>query len=119
MTTRFRATTLLDVYRDNSGLPASGSFDGYDDDAESSTPLHAGLPADVVQQTSNVNDPVSGRVTVVERWRARLRPGADVKISDRILDTRSGHRFVVDVVVAPVGATGTADVRLEMTRISR
>lgn len=119
MTTRFRATTTLDVYRDNSGLPASGSFDGYDDDAESGTPMHAGLPADVTQRTSNTLDPVTGRVTVVERWRARLRPGADVKISDRILDSRTGHRFVVDLVIAPAGATGTADVRLEMTRISR
>lgn len=119
MTTRFRATTLLDIYRDPSRLPASGAFDGYDDDPESATPLYSELPADVTQGTSTVNDPVSGRVTIVERWRARLRPGSDVRVSDRVLDRRTGHRFTVDLVITPVGATGAADVRLEMTRISR
>lgn len=120
MTSRFKATTLLDVYRDNTGLAASGSFDGYDDNADSTTPLNAEpLPADVTNRTITSSDPATGRVTIVERWRARLRPGADVRVSDRVHDSKTGYRFTVDAVIAPAGAVGLADVRLEMTRIAR
>lgn len=119
MSSRFRATTLLDVYRDNSGLPASGSFDGYDDDALSTTPLHTALPADVVNISVKASDPATGRTSVVEKWRARLRPGVDVAVADRVLDLRTGYWFTVDAAVAPTGATGAADVRLELTRIAR
>jgi hypothetical protein len=118
VSSKFRATTLLDLYRDNTGLPASGSFDGYDDDALSTEPLHEALPADVTNITTKASDPVTGRTSIVEKWRARLRPGADVQVADRILDLRTGHWFTVDAAVAPVGATGAADVRLELTRIA-
>lgn len=120
MTSRFKATTLLDIYRDNTGLAASGSFDGYDDGADSTTPLNpVPLPADVTNRTIKTNDPVTGRTTIVESWRARLRPEVDVRVSDRVHDSRTGYRFTVDAVIAPAGAVGAADVRLEMTRIAR
>lgn len=120
MTTRFKATTLLDVYRDNTGLAASGCFDGYSDDADSVTPLNTEpLPAHVINKTIKVYDKVTGRISAIETWRARLRPDADVFISDRIKDRQTGHWFTVDAVVAPDSVIGTADVRLEMTRIAR
>lgn len=119
MSTKFRATTRVDIYRDNSGLPASGSMDGYDDDALSTDPLYAARPADVTNQSTIANDPVTGRTSVVEKWRARLRPGVDVHTADRIQDKQTEYWFTVDAVITPAGATGSADVRLQMTRIAR
>ena len=119
MTSRFRASTLLDVYRDNSGLAASGSFDGYDDDPDSTTPVAAGLPAHLHNGSTITLDPVTGRKTMIEKWTGRLRPGADVRPSDRVHDTRTGFWFVVDEAFAPPLVVGSADVRLKLTRVAR
>lgn len=119
MTTRFVASTLVDVYRDNSGLPGSGAFDGYDDPADSTVPLHRARPAHFQLKTRKTFDQVTGRLTVIESWTGRMRPGSDVRISDRVHDTRTDSWFVVDSVVTPVLVIGTADVRMELTRISR
>lgn len=119
MTSRFSASTLLDVYRDNSGLPASGAFDGYDDPADSVTPVATGLPAHLVLTNSKTNDPVAGRVTIIETWTGRLRPGADVRPSDRVRDQKTGYWFVVDHANAPPLVIGAADVKLSLTRVTR
>lgn len=119
MTTRFVASTLVDVYRDNSGLAASGSFDGYDDNPDSTVPLHRSRPAHLVLTTRKTYNQVTGRLTVVENWTGRMRPGSDVRISDRVHDTRTDSWFVVDSVNAPALVIGAADVKMELTRISR
>jgi hypothetical protein len=119
VTTRFVATTLVDVYRDNSGLPATGAFDGYDDELPSTTPLHRDRPAHLYQQQVKTYDPVAGRNTSVEAWVGRMRPGSDVRISDRIYDQRANRWFVVDAVNTPVLVIGAADVKLSLTRIAR
>lgn len=119
MTSRFVATTLLDVYRDNTGLPASGSFDGYDDSAESTVPILTRLPAHLAMTNSKTNDPVSGRVTVIETWTGRLRPATDVRASDRIRDRTTGFWFIVDHANSPALVIGAADVKLALTRVTR
>lgn len=119
MTSRFTATTKFDLYRDNTGLPASGSFEGYDDTAESTTPLYVALPAHLVASSQSTKDPVSGRRTIVQGWTARLRPGVDVQESDRLLERSTGYRFIVDTVTRPPLVIGAADVRLTLTRVTR
>lgn len=119
MTSRFVATTRIDVYRDNSGLPASGAVDGYDDPADSSVALYVAMPAHLVEKTSKTYDPVVGRRTVIETWTGRVRPGSDVRVSDRLYDTRTGHWFVVDHARQPPLVIGAADVRLDLTRVTR
>ena len=119
MTSRFVATTLLDVYRDNTGLPASGAFDGYNDDAPSAVPMLIKLPSHLKQSASQPLDPVTGRVTTVERWVGRMRPGTDVQADDRIHEPSTGRWFIVNAAEAPAGVTGAADVRLTLTRVAR
>jgi hypothetical protein len=120
MTSRFIATTLIDLYRDNTGQLITGGFDGYDDHpAESATPLHTRLPAHLTLRTKNVYDPVSGRGTLIESWFGLLRPGADVQESDRLHDLKTGNRFTVDSVNMVPLVVGAADVRLTLTRIAR
>lgn len=119
MTSRFVATTLLDIYRDNTGLAASGSYDGYNDDAPSTVPVSTGLPSHLKQSTTQPLDPVTGRVTTVERWVGRMRPGADVKVDDRLYEPGSGRWFIVNAADTPAGVTGAADVKLTLTRVAR
>jgi hypothetical protein len=119
MTSRFKASTILDVYRDNSGLAASGAFDGYDDDADSTTPIGVDLPAHLHNGSTVTLDPATGRRTMIEKWTGRMRPGADVQASDRIHDKRTGFWFTVDEAFAPPLVVGSADVRLKLTRIAR
>lgn len=116
---RFLASTLLEIYRDNTGLAASGSFDGYDDDADSTTPLSTDNPAHLHNASTVTLDPVSGRKTMIEKWTGRLRPGTDVRPSDRVKDLRTGFWFVVDEVFSPPLVIGAADVRLKLTRVAR
>jgi hypothetical protein len=119
VTSRFVATTLLDVYRDNTGLAASGSFDGYNDDAPSAVPLLTRRPSHLKQSTSQPLDPVTGRVTTVERWVGRMRPGTDVQADDRIHEPSTDRWFIVNAADTPAGVTGAADVRLTLTRVAR
>lgn len=119
MTSRFVPSTYAEVYRDNAGLGASGTFEGYDDSSLSNVPLYVKLPAHLVQNNKIVYDPVSGRKSIVESWTGRLRPGTDVQESDRIKDTRTGNWFMVDSVISPPLVTGAADVKLTLTRVPR
>lgn len=119
MTSKFVATTLLDVYRDNSGLPGSGAFDGYDDNPESTTPVATRLPSHLHMKTRNALDPVTGRTSTIESWTGRMRPGADVRQDDRLREPRTGRWFIVNGVDIPAGGTGANDVTLTLTRIAR
>lgn len=119
MTSRFVPSTYLHVYRDNAGLGASGTFEGYQDPPTSDVPLSVKMPAHLVMSNKKTYDPVSGRRTIIESWTGRMRPGADVQESDRIYDTKTGDWFVVDSVSSPPLVTGAADVKLTLTRVTR
>ncbi len=126
MTSRFMATTLLDVYRDNAtgALPASGALDGYDEAPATSTPVLAAVPAHVAlggrqAGTRKTYDPVTGRVTIIETWVGRARPGTDIRASDRLFDRYTGRWFIVDGAQAPATTIGASDVTLSLTRVTR
>jgi len=119
MTSRFVATTVLDIYRDNTGLAASGSYDGYNDDAPSDTPVLVDLPSHLHKSTTQPLDPASGRVTTIERWVCRMRPGTDAREDDRVHERSTGRWFIVNAVDLPAGVTGAADVKLTLTRVAR
>jgi hypothetical protein len=126
VTSRFLATTLLDVYRDNAtgNLPVSGALDGYDEPVPATVPVLRQQPAHVALAGRNAGsrktyDPVTGRVTIIESWSGRARPGTDIRPSDRIHDTRTGNWFIVDGVNQPATAIGAADVTLSLTRVTR
>lgn len=119
MTSRFLPNTYVDVYRDNSGLAASGTFEGYDDPQPEDALLVARRPAYLIATTKRSYDRVSGRTTVVEIWTGRMRPGEDVREFDRVRDQRTGDWFTVDSVISPPLVVGAADVRLSLTRVPR
>jgi hypothetical protein len=120
VTSKFVASTRLDLYRDNSGLAASGSFDGYNDDPVSTTPLYVALPADITDMSKQVFNRATGRMSIIEVWVGRLRPGVDVREQDRLFDTYNGNWFTVDKVTRQPGlAVGSSDAKLSLTRIAR
>ncbi len=86
----------------------------YGDPVANDVVVAAGLPAFWAEKDQRNYDPNTGRATVIEGYRVRLRPGTVVTERQRLRNDRTGATGRVDKVASetPVGVAGDVVVRL-------
>ena len=104
-----RATTTLTVYRGT-------TTDAYGDEQDTSTVVHTGIPASLVEQTRRVTTRDDPTPRIVRYAVGRVTSGTDITDQDRILDERTGGIYIVDAVSALNSAAVSADLRLDLRR---
>jgi len=119
--TVFLPTTTVTVYRGE-------STDEYSDPTNIDTVYATGLPVAVTSARAPRSfahgdqrawNPVDQRGGVVERFQIRMRPTADVREGDRLLDEREGLIYLVTDVSNPQSIVGMADVRVTAHRVAK
>lgn len=114
--TVFVPTSVMDVQR-------GSSTDAYGDAIDTATTVATGLPAAVSEEggvgrgQQRRYRPAENRTTLVETFSIRLRPDADIREGDRLVDQRSGAVFQVQDVFNPRSVVGFADVRVTAVQV--
>lgn len=117
--TVFVPNTTVRIERDNGAAPATGTHvEGYGPDVSNWTVVATGAPAYLYEDEQQTWDPAASRMTIREVVVARLRPGADVRDRDRLVDESSGFTYQVDQITNPASVVGDADVRIVTVRIA-
>ncbi len=89
--------------------------DVYGDPVDTSAEVATGLPAAVAEDRQRSFLASEQRGGVVEVFTIRLRPNADVREDDRLVDD-DGATYQVQAVSNPPGVIGMADVRVTAVR---
>lgn len=108
--TVYLATTTVTVYRGE-------STDEFGDSVDADNVYATGLPVAITEQRQRSYQPSEQRTTVVEAFTIRLRPGADVREGDRLVDERDGQIYQVTEVHHPPTLVGVADVRATAVQV--
>ncbi len=87
--------------------------DDMDDVHDTTRPVQANVPASLVEQSSTVSSPETGRSYDVQSVAGLVNGSVDVRKGDRLLDQRSGLVYSVDSVVRS-GVLVSADRRLRL-----
>jgi hypothetical protein len=103
------ATTKITVLRGT-------STDGYGDEQDTDTAVHVGIPASLTEQSRRVttrDDPVP---RIVRYAIARVPARTEVTDQDRVLDERTGAKYIVDAVSGMDNPAIEVDRRLDLRR---
>ena len=112
MTIYALATCLASVLRGT-------STDTYLDTVATATVAVAGLPAAIRERTSRVSGGATGQPRVVRVVAGQVQSGTDVRVGDRLRDdTHGGVIYTIENVTDPSGAGATADLELELKRVT-
>lgn len=103
------ATTTLTVYRGT-------STDAYGDEQDTSTIVHTGIPASLVEQTRRTTTRDDPTPRVIRYTVGRVTAGTDITDQDRLKDERTGVVYIVEAVSSMTSAAVAADLRLELRR---
>lgn len=103
------ATTRISILR---GV----TTDAYGDEQDTDTPVHAGIPASVVEQSRRVTTRDDPTPRIVRYAVIRVPAGTDVTDQDRILDERTGVKYVIDADSFMANPAMAADIRLDARR---
>jgi hypothetical protein len=107
-----QATTTVTVSR-------PGAVDDYTGAAGSTTVVAAGVPASIVEQTRNTQDPASGTPRTIRSVAGRVAGGTDVRTNDHLVDERGGRTYVVASARQPQSPVQVGDLVLELTRLDQ
>jgi hypothetical protein len=115
--TVFIPSTRLTIQR---GVLAADTFG---DELPAPTVVASGVPAAVTEglgssaeNTQTSFQPSDARGGVLELFTIRLRPGADVREDDRLVDERTGAVYQARAIYSPHPFVGLADVRVVAVR---
>lgn len=103
------ATTTLAVLRGT-------TTDAYGDDVDTDTPVAAGIPAALTEQSRRVTTREDPTPRIVRYAVARVAAGTDIQDQDRVRDERTGAVYIVDAVSSMANPAATADLRLDLRR---
>ncbi|MFE7461664.1 hypothetical protein ACWFMI_23555 [Nocardiopsis terrae] len=77
----------------------------------------SGVIAGLQQETVRQWQPSEHRMTEVTSWVARIRRTYDVRDTDRVLDEKTGARFVIEEIHTPTSYAGWAKTRLQLKKV--
>lgn len=93
------------------------TIDEYGDPKDSDVSVNSGVPMSIVEESRRVFLAVEGRLTIIREFIGRVRPGFDIRESDRLRDDKSGRVYLVEGISQPSLATGTSDKRIFLRRV--
>lgn len=93
------------------------TVDQFGDPMDSDESVYAGLPMSITEYDRRIYLAAEGRLTTIRQAFGRIRPGFDIRESDRIRDEKSGRVYLVEGMSTPGISTGTADSRFYLRRI--
>jgi hypothetical protein len=103
------ATTRISILRGT-------TTDVYGDEQDVDTPVHTGIPASLVEQTRRVTTRDDPTPRIVRYAVVRVPAGTDVTDQDRLLDERTGAKYIVDADSFMTNPAMAVDIRLDARR---
>lgn len=103
------ATTKVSILRGT-------TTDAYGDEQDTDTPVSTGIPASLIEQTRRVTTRDDPTPRIVRYAVARVPANTDVTDQDRVLDERTGAKYIVDAVSGMTNPTIQVDRRLDLRR---
>jgi hypothetical protein len=103
------ATTKVSILRGT-------TTDAYGDEADVDTPVYTGIPASLVEQSRRVTTRDDPSPRIVRYAVARVPADTDVTDQDRLLDERTGAKYIVDAVSGMDNPALRVDRRLDLRR---
>lgn len=103
------ANTLVTILR---GV----TTDGYGDEQDVDTPIATGIPASLIEQSRRVTTRDDPTPRIVRYTVVRVPAGTDVTDQDRLLDERTGAKYVIDADSFMANPAMAADIRLDARR---
>jgi hypothetical protein len=108
----FLPTTLMSLYR---GVSENDLGEGTDNNVV----IYASdLPAVITEKSQRTWLPTEGRMTTVQRYIVRFRPGTDIREMDRIRDQFTNAWYQVQEVINVPLVIGAPDVRCAAIRVA-
>jgi hypothetical protein len=90
--------------------------DAYDDEKDTDTPVYTGIPASLVEQSRRVTTRDNPTPRIVRYAVARVPARTDVTDQDRVLDERTGAKYIVEAVSGMDNPAIEVDRRLDLRR---
>ena len=103
------ATTRVSILRGT-------TTDGYGDEQDTDTPVHTGIPASLVEQARRVTTRDDPTPRIVRYAVVRLPAGTDITDQDRLLDERTGVKYIVDAESFMANPAMAVDIRVDARR---
>ena len=103
------ATTRVSILRGT-------TTDAYGDEQDTDTPIAAGIPASLVEQNRRVSGRENPTPRIVRYAVARVPAGTDISENDRLLDERTGAKYIVDAVSSMANPAMQVDRRVDLRR---
>jgi hypothetical protein len=103
------ATTLITILRGT-------TTDGYGDEQDTDTPVYTGIPASLIEQSRRVTTRDDPTPRIVRYAVVRLPAGTDVTDQDRLLDERTGVKYIVDAGSFMANPAMAVDIRVDARR---
>ncbi|GGW98719.1 hypothetical protein [Streptomyces chartreusis] len=90
--------------------------DEFGDERDTDTPIATGIPASLVEQTRRVSGRENPTPRTVRYAVARVPAGTDITDNDRVLDERTGDKYIVDAVSGMANPAIQVDRRVDLRR---
>lgn len=90
--------------------------DTYGDEKDTDTPVYTGIPASLVEQSRRVTTRDNPTPRIVRYAVARVPARTDVTDQDRVLDERTGAKYIVEAVSSMNNPAIEVDRRLDLRR---
>jgi hypothetical protein len=103
------ATTLVTILR---GV----TTDAYGDEQDTDTPVATGVPASLIEQSRRVTTRDDPTPRIVRYAVVRVPAGTDITDQDRLLDERTGTKYVIDADSFMANPAMAVDIRLDARR---
>ena len=90
--------------------------DEFGDERDTSTPIATDIPASVIEQTRRVSGRENATPRIVRYAVARVPARTDITEDDRVLDQRTGAKYIVDAVSGMANPAMEVDRRVDLRR---
>jgi hypothetical protein len=109
------ATTWVTVLR---GTSTDLFGDQIDLSSEAGGDTRTRIPASLIEGSRTIKTPNSPTPRIVRYATARLAPGTDITVDDRLRDENTGRIYAVTAVTQPAAIGFTPPLRLDLTLIN-
>lgn len=90
--------------------------DAWGDEQDIDTPIATGIPASLTEQSRRVTTRDDPTPRIVRYAVARVPARTDVTDQDRVLDERTGAKYIVDATSSMANPALEVDIRLDLRR---
>ncbi|MFE3031576.1 hypothetical protein ACFXKY_07995 [Streptomyces canus] len=92
--------------------------DGFGDERDTNTPIATKIPASLVEQTRRVSGRENPTPRIVRYAVARVPARTDITEDDRVLDERTGTKYIVEAVSGMANPAIEVDRRVDLRHTS-